>query len=30
MANHESSCTTGLYDPRGDEITIDEGSAFGI
>jgi hypothetical protein len=24
MANHESSRTTGLYDRRDDEITLDE------
>jgi hypothetical protein len=24
MANHESSCTTSLYDRRDDEISLDE------
>lgn len=30
MANHESSRTTGLYDRRGDEITLDEVERVGI
>lgn len=30
MANHESSRTTGLYDRRGDEITLDEIERVGI
>ena len=30
MANHESARTTGLYDRRGDEITLDEVERVGI
>ena len=30
MANHESSRTTGLYDRRGDDITLDEVERVGI
>ena len=30
MANHESARTTGLYDRRGDEITLDEIERVGI
>lgn len=30
MANHESSRTTGLYDRRGDKITLDEVERVGI
>jgi integrase/recombinase XerD len=30
MANHESCRTTGLYDRRGDEITLDEIERVGI
>ena len=24
MANHESACTTGLYDQRNDQVSLDE------
>src|SRR6185295_3898705 len=30
MANHESARTTGLYDRRGDEISLDEVERIGI
>ena len=30
MAGHESSRTTGLYDRRGDEVSLDEVERIGI
>jgi hypothetical protein len=30
MANHESARTTGLYDRRSDEISLDEVERIGI
>lgn len=30
MANHESARTTGLYDRRGDDVSLDEVERIGI
>ena len=30
MANHESTRTTGLYDRRGDDVSLDEVERIGI
>jgi hypothetical protein len=30
IALHESSCTTGLYDQRGDDVSPDEVERIGI